>query len=450
MVRAAKSTQIVLVRASMMVAVIGLASTSHGVEPQAVPITHQPGVDTAVAAAQSLTGLAGSKTQAPPNGSSAECDSNSIPPALKTSVPACEKKITRPTVVNLNGDDEPACRNLPDPSYRQLVFLNTQALRLIATKARLVAARMSCLLGVRISEAEITDSLAKMDAMLCDDSGAGYRSFIVNCSYEQGQSASFDPNRPYGSKAIEGEPDFCGALEINPESLDKVAREKNVSDLAMVRANRQQFADTLVHENIHALTSYLRERFKNRGASTSAPPGTDGLSECSVGSLRGTIDLPACGPWFTRESLSLSPVAGLQLGSPGHDAGSYRPYPTSEAARQQITSAETELSRLNKLRRTPQVDADIAKWTERKAEYERLMPCALAFETNPNSYIRKELDSRKTPWSPECKERPSGKYRDEANARFLAFLITGGGLCEESDKYFFNNYPYPGGLRSAP
>jgi len=29
-------------------------------------------------------------------------------------------------------------------------------------------------------------------------------------------------------------------------------------------------------------------------------------------------------------------------------------------------------------------------------------------------------------------------------------LIAGGSACEESDNHFFNKYPYPGGVRSAP
>jgi hypothetical protein len=86
-------------------------------------------------------------------------------------------------------------------------------------------------------------------------------------------------------------------------------------------------------------------------------------------------------------------------------------------------------------------------WTERKAEYAKLMPCAVAFEGNPNTYIRKNLDSREELWSPECRERPSGRYRNEANARFLARVITGFGACAEADEYFFNDYPYPGGVR---
>jgi len=269
-------------------------------------------------------------------------------------------------------------------------------------------------------------------------------------SYEQGQSAAFDPNRPYGSTRKDGEPDFAGALEMNPGALEKVAGESHNSDIGIVRANRQNVADTLVHENIHALTDYLAERFKDRGASSSSPPGVDGLNECSVGSMRGTINLPECGPSFSRSDLSTSKIEGLTLGTPGNDVGSYRPYPTSEAARGQIAAATAELAKLAKLRKTPGTQADISMWTERKAEYERLLPCAIAFEANPGKYIRTDLDSRKNPWDPACKERPSGKFRNEANARFLAYLIAGGSACEESDNHFFNKYPYPGGVRSAP
>jgi len=155
---------------------------THAADPTPTDITGQPGVDTAMAAAQSTNTTA---TLTTPAGQPNSCSSSLPTPVLRTSVPECSKKVTRPTVLDIAGTDEPACRQLPDPQYRQLVFLNTQALRLIANHARLVAARTSCRLGVRITEAEVTDSLAAMNDMLCTDSGQGYRSFIVNCSYSR-------------------------------------------------------------------------------------------------------------------------------------------------------------------------------------------------------------------------------------------------------------------------
>jgi len=146
------------------------------------------------------------------------------------------------------------CSSKDIRKYRQMTFLVSQGLKLLKNNSLHLKRKMSCLLGVDISEALIVDRLIRMTKELCSSSRT--RAISVGCSVGVGTSASWDPNQT--SQASENPSNLnaqChGQLNLKFDALnDPDSRDRSEYHKCKIAA----LMDGIVHESTHALTSYL-------------------------------------------------------------------------------------------------------------------------------------------------------------------------------------------------
>jgi len=405
-----------------------VAGASPLLADEPVDVTDVPGVNTAVAAGAQITSAAASGT-----GSTSALPCPPVP-ALLTQVTACPNiaQVTRPNVNDDAGTARPACDGMPNQAYQQLLQFNIRGYELMNQRRALIAQRMTCLLGVPVSEAQVVDGLAQLANGVCDTSGASSRKLVISCgSSGLGAAASFS-----GGPNSSG--DFCGTLLFNPDVVTRIRnQERVVNQMAMTSPNyqaatnqlelyKQDLVDGIIHENAHALASLLQSRIP--GASMSSPPNRT----CSVGPLMQEY-VAGCRFFDGERDARLR----MRMGTPTFDRDHYRPYaditvieaavPRLERSTQR-NRARAERLRAQATRRTLSFDDRRVLETydfevEQLARFRVERPCAEAEALDPVKYMYRDLDQA----AAGCGVVPSGRYRNEATARSLARDIVGMG-----------------------
>jgi hypothetical protein len=202
-------------------------------------------------------------------------------PELLTRIPECRGlDELRPPV--FGNDYDPVCGGIEHEAYRQLVFLSTQAALAINESRRTVAAQLSRLLCVPVSEAQVTDALARMVAALCEPD-ASKRQLVITCEDDPDVSAAWDANDVSGRATGH----VFGALALKPRDLEREHDWQRVS-----------FVDALVHELTHGLATVLARSIP--GASMEPTK----KRECAVGKMidKTRISCHVSGPEFRRLS----------------------------------------------------------------------------------------------------------------------------------------------------
>lgn len=421
------------------------AAADEGNPPRAAVITGQAGVNTALSAANIAANPQTILASPPPS-----CPAG-LPTPTRNTIPACNlSSVTRPNVKASNGT-APACEGAQDKTYQQLVFLSTQVYRLMAAHASELATHMSCMLGVPLTPSHIIDALADMAGMICQGGANANRPFIVSCGAEEGAAAYFEGGLPYSFSPANG---FAGSLVFRPNKLDalnasEASSASGADALRGKRFARQDFMDTLIHENTHALTSYLSNRYTASGASYSG-----NHSSCSVGTLTRSY-APKCGPSW---DLTADPSSRFRytIGTNQADARTYPPYMQStylsaEIPRKQawIRAHQARIAPLLRKRDQGQPLSDaqqrqLDEWdaySKSLADMQAQVPCAKAFEQAGPSAIMQDWDNPSG--TSGCNLRPSSRFRDEVNARAVARILAGSD-CQEADGFFFNSW---GGVR---
>lgn len=413
-------------------------------------VTGLAGFNTAVRAGQ-VAAVPGALNT---SGNTLTCPRGMVPPPHRTSIPACDtSKVTRPSVEK-NGQPESACPGMNDSRYQQIVFLMQQTYRLMASRADLIALKMTCLIGVPVSAADVTDALAEMSDELCATGANAKRNFVVSCDQNLNASADFGAGMPYDSQVNCGN-QFCGSIDIKPSFLDSVdaaenSRDYNDQATADRRKKRQDITDTFVHENTHALASFLQKRFAGQGASMTNPP-----AKCPGGVGRLTRQYRMnCGNSFTTSS---GPVT-YRIGNDMGDQNNYRPYPDLAYLNTNIATQQTWLRQHGaqaraleaRVARNPNMNLSSAQqtlisnydsYTQGVATMQSQLPCAQAYSAAnpPGAITQVDWDASMN----TCGVPPSGTYRNEAAARSVAMMVTGVG-CQQADGFYFNSY---GGLQ---
>ena len=411
--------------------------------PPAV-VTGAPGVSTAIAVGATITGTVASGTTG-----TVACPVVAPVPALLTQVNSCSNisSVTRPTVVSDMGTTRPACDSLADPAYQELVQANIRAYALMNSRRQMIAQRMTCLLGVPVSEAQITDGLGQLSNLLCDTTGSANRNFVIDCgSSGAGATASYGGGLPYEPGRVTDQ--FCGSLRFRGDAIARIRdQERNVRGMSMSGPTYQQavtqleflkqdFVDTIVHENTHALSSLLARQIPN--ASMSNPPNRT----CSVGPMVRQYSA-GCRFFDGQRDTALT----MRLGTPAFDRGHYRPYATTEVINESIPRLEREIRSgrraAERIRTasasralTPAEIINLEGYDSRVrslARFRAEMPCAAAADADPNGFMYQDIDQP----TGGCGAIPSGTYRNEAAARAVARDITGGGSCPASRTAIF-------------
>jgi hypothetical protein len=387
-------------------------------------VTGEPGINTAIAAGAEISGAANPAPAASP-----------CPPArvLLTQVTACPNisRVTRPTT-RVGDLVRPVCDGMSDAAYQQLVLFNIRGYALMNQARANIARRMTCLLGVAVSEAQITDGLAQLAQKLCDTSGSPTRLFSVTCGDSgMGAAASF-------SAGASDDPDYCGRIMFKPDVVTRIRdRERRLSGVPLGHPNyvtfasdyelaKQDLVDGIIHENTHALASLLRRAIP--GASMDAPPNRS----CSVGALTQTYT-PLCNFYDgERNNARLTMV----IGKSGFDHDNYRPFADVGLIDQELPRLRRTVSRgrayaerlrsssrrrmLNSAERAELETYDFSAAQLTRFESERA--CAVVDAQDPQ-YIYTDLD--RPPGA--CAAVPSGRYRNEVTARSIARDIAGYG-----------------------
>ena len=388
---------------------------------------------TVVRSIESITGTV-ERSVTPP---STVCTSTPEEAALLTSVGSCSEieRVTRP-MVDMNGTLETACPSLNTSEYRQLLGINITSLALMNESRNSIANRMSCLLGVEISPAQITHALGSMSQMLCDTSGTATRDFVITCgSSGAGSTASFEGSLPYDP----GRPTdhFCGTVQFRPNAISRVEEAMRDRESESAQFRKMDLMDSVLHEQAHALASFLQKTIP--GASMSNPPS----HSCSVGRL---TDRYTTGCRFFDGSRERG--IELQIGTAGTDRSTYAPYPTLDYITRTVPEITARLGSLASARRRiegirargrPLTEAQTATWEEiqqLEGDLEQLNStrvCAERIEANPRA-IYSDLDSPEN----TCGAIPSSRYRNESAARAIARdILISRSRCENAAGEFF-------------
>ncbi len=364
-------------------------------------------------------------------------------PTEFTNVTQCSEmqSVTQPYIMR-DGELTPACPGMSDRQYRQLLGINIAALRLMNQSRRMIAQRMTCLLGVTVSEAQVTNSLGSMAGLLCDSSGRTSRDFVVSCGDSGvGSTASFQGGLPYApGQSVDT---FCGTVQFRPDAISRTEdamRNARASGQASAAEFRKlDLMDSVIHEQTHALVRSLTRTLP--GADASAPPN----HSCSVGTLSNSYE-SGCRFFDGQRDQNVQ----IQIGSSGTDATQYRPYRSVSSIDERRMSLERDLGRLQSripaiqdrlTRGRPLSSSQQRDWDMFQAlttESTRLTTergCAVAAEASPRAISTTDFDSPTNP----CGVTPSGRFRNETTARAVARdILRSRSGCESASREFFD------------
>lgn len=183
-----------------------------------------------------------------------------------------------PETLACKGSSVGQFKTLTDSQYQQMVGLTVQAFRAMYDQRAKIAEKMSCLLGEKLSEAAIGNALSEMASKLCSPN----IEFAVGCFDKfsnKEAAAEFDPEG-----VASGKGHGCTRLKpvcvVDPASPECRKLSSQLDPVARKQISQIDFVNSLVHENMHALTNYLVKKYP---ALSADPSPESRLKACPLG-----------------------------------------------------------------------------------------------------------------------------------------------------------------------